>query len=63
MKETTKYDNCLDVKATDEMNSLTNYLDLSEEEKKSLEEDDKNGRSSGKVCQSMSKKIIHHLRN
>ena len=33
MKESTKYDNCLDVKASDEMNSLTKYLDLSEDEK------------------------------
>ena len=37
MKETTKYDNCLDVKASDEMNSLTKYLDLSEDEKYILE--------------------------
>lgn len=40
IKETTEYDNCLDVKASEEMNSLTKYLDLSEDEKKSLEEDE-----------------------
>lgn len=40
VKESTVYDNCLDVKAEDEINSLTKYLELSEEEKKALEEED-----------------------